>query len=244
MGMPEPIANAPSTCDEELLCCLGPGFSLTASDPGRLVRIRDEVAYGFAALVDVAHAVSIFGSARTPPDHPHYKLARTVATRLGALGFDIITGGGPGIMEAANQGARDAGVRSIGLSIELAHEVVTNPFVDLSLQFKHFFVRKLMFVRYASAFVVFPGGFGTLDELFEALTLIQTEKIRHFPVVLAGSKHWRGLEQWIRERLLDPGMVSGDDAELLVLADDPDEISELIGRWRRRQLESYRPADS
>ena len=242
--MSEPVTHTPSTCDEELLCCVGPGFSLAGSDPGRLARIRDEVAYGFTALTDVAQAVSIFGSARTPPDHPHYQLARTIAARLGALGFDIITGGGPGLMEAANRGARDAGVRSIGLSIELAHELRTNPFVDLSLRFKYFFVRKLMFVRYASAFVVLPGGFGTLDELFEALTLIQTEKIQHFPVVLAGAEHWRGLEQWIRERLLDPGMVSGDDAKLLVLADDPDEIGEFIGRWHRRQLETYRPRRS
>lgn len=239
--MAEPTTSTSVTSDEQLLCYPGPGFSLAGSDPGRLARIRDEVAYGFAALTEVEHAVSIFGSARTPPDHPHYELARAIAARLGALGFDIITGGGPGIMEAANRGARDAEVRSIGLGIELAHELGTNPFVDLKLRFNYFFVRKLMFVRYASAFVVFPGGFGTLDELFEALTLIQTEKIRHFPIVLAGSQHWSGLEQWIRERLLEPGMVSADDAELLVLADDPDEIGDLITRWRRRQLETYRP---
>jgi uncharacterized protein (TIGR00730 family) len=147
-------------------------------------------------------------------------------------------------MEAANRGARDAGVRSIGLGIELTHEQATNPFVDLSLHFRYFFVRKLMFVRYACAFVVFPGGFGTLDELFESLTLIQTEKIRHFPVVLAGSKHWRGLEQWIQAQLLEPGMVSTDDVELLVLADDPDEICEIVSRSRRRQLEAYHPLGS
>ena len=242
MRMHESTAHMPSTRDEELLCCLGPNFpALAGSDPDRVARIRDEVAYGFATLAEVAHAVSIFGSARTPPDHPHYHLARTLAARLGMLGFDIITGGGPGIMEAANRGARDAGVRSIGLNIELAHEQSTNRFVDLPLQFHHFFVRKLMFIRYASAFVVFPGGFGTLDELFEALTLIQTNKIRHFPVVLAVSEHWSGLEQWIRDRLLEPGMVSPDDVELLVLADDPDEIGDIIQRWRRRQLQTYRP---
>ena len=196
--MYESAAHIPATCDEELLCCLGPNYpALAGSDPDRVARIRDEVAYGFSALTDVAHAVSIFGSARTRPDHSHYKLARALATRLGTLGFDIITGGGPGIMEAANRGARDAGVRSIGLGIELAHEQGINPYVDLSLQFSHFFVRKLMFIRYASAFVVFPGGFGTLDELFEALMLIQNAKIRHFPVVLAVSEHWSGLEQWI-----------------------------------------------
>ena len=240
--MYESAAHIPATCDEELLCCLGPNYpALAGSDPDRVARIRDEVAYGFSALTDVAHAVSIFGSARTRPDHSHYKLARALATRLGTLGFDIITGGGPGIMEAANRGARDAGVRSIGLGIELAHEQGINPYVDLSLQFSHFFVRKLMFIRYASAFVVFPGGFGTLDELFEALMLIQNAKIRHFPVVLAVSEHWSGLEQWIRARLLEPGMVSADDVKLLVLADDPNEIGDIIEHWRRRQLETYRP---
>lgn len=243
--MSEPTAHTPATRDEELLCCLGPGFpALAGSDPDRVARIRDEVASGFAALTDVTNAVSIFGSARTPPDHPHYKLARRLAARLGTLGFDIITGGGPGIMEAANRGARDAGVRSIGLGVELAHEQSINPFVDISLHFRYFFVRKLMFIRYACAFVVFPGGFGTLDELFEALTLIQTEKIRQFPIVLAGSKHWSGLERWIRAQLLEPGMVSADDVELLVLADDPDEIGEIIDRCRRRQLQTYHPPGS
>lgn len=232
--------HVPATADEELLCCLGPGYPHFAErDPERVNRIRDEVAYGFAAMADVAQAVSIFGSARTPPDHPHYILARTVAARLGARGFDIITGGGPGIMEAANRGARDAAVRSIGLNIELPHEQVINPFVDRSLRFRHFFVRKLMFIRYASAFVVFPGGFGTLDELFEALTLIQTEKIRHFPVVLAGSGHWNGLDTWIRAKLLDEGMVSPEDAALLTLLDDPEAIADLIVGWRHRQLQTY-----
>lgn len=241
--MQESSNCVPATCDEELLSCLGPGFPpLSGSDPGRVARIRDEVAHGFAALADVTHAVSFFGSARTPPDHQHYKLARTLAAHLGSLGFDIITGGGPGIMEAANRGARDAGVRSIGLVIELPYEQQPNPFIDLSLQFNYFFVRKLMFVRYASAFVVLPGGFGTLDELFEALTLIQTQKIRNFPVVLACSDHWTGLERWIRDRLLDTGLVSGADVDLLVIADDPGEIGELVKRWRRRQLETYRPS--
>ncbi|MDP7707534.1 TIGR00730 family Rossman fold protein [Mycobacterium sp. TY815] len=227
--MTESEAHCPATCDEELLCCWGPGFpALAGSDPDRVVRIRDEVAQGFAALADVTRAVSFFGSARTPPDHPYYRLARTLAAQLGRLGFDIITGGGAGIMEAANRGAREAGVRSIGLVIELPYEQHMNPFVDLSLEFKYFFVRKLMLVRYASAFVVFPGGFGTLDELFEALTLIQTQKIRHFPVVLAGSQHWGALEQWIRTQLLESGMISPDDVQLLVVADDPDEIGEVI----------------
>lgn len=244
--MPSPPAAQPlipATADEELLCCLGPGYpDFADSDPDRVARIRDEVAYGFSALAGVAHAVSIFGSARTTPADPHYVLARTVAARVGALGFDVITGGGPGIMEAANRGARDAGVRSIGLNIELPHEQTVNGFIDVSLRFRYFFVRKLMFVRYASAFVVFPGGFGTLDELFEALTLIQTGKIRHFPVVLAGSRHWDGLETWIRARLLDTGMVSAQDMALLTVADDPEEIAEVIAAGRRRQLQTYQSA--
>lgn len=240
-----PGSPIPATLDEELLCCLGPNFpGLAGSDPQRVARIRDEAALGFTALADVAHAVSIFGSARTSPDDPYYRLARTVAARLGALGFDVITGGGPGIMEAANRGARDAGVRSIGLGIELPHEQAMNRFVDRSVEFRYFFARKLMFVRYASAFIVFPGGFGTLDELFEALTLIQTEKIRHFPVVLAVSEHWRGLDDWIRARLLGPGMVKTHDVELLVLADDPDEIGEIVTRSRSRQLQTYPGAAS
>lgn len=235
----------PSTTDEELLCCLGPAYPAFAdSDPVRVARIRDEVTYGFAALSGVKHAVSIFGSSRTPRDHPHYVLARALATRMGAAGFDIITGGGPGVMEAANWGARDAGVRSIGLNIELEHEQRVNPFVDLSLWFRYFFVRKLMFIRYASAFVVFPGGFGTLDELFEALTLIQTQKIRHFPVVLAVSEHWSGLESWIHARLLEAGMVSPDDVQLLSVADDPQEIADVVQRWRRRQLDTHQSRGS
>jgi uncharacterized protein (TIGR00730 family) len=228
----------PATLDEELLYCLGPGYpDFADSDPQRVARIHDEVAYGFAALADVEHAVSIFGSARTSPGDPHYDLARKVAKCLGIRGFDIITGGGPGIMEAANRGAQEAAVRSIGLNIELPQEQGVNPFVDLPLRFHYFFVRKLMFIRYASAFVVFPGGFGTLDELFEALTLIQTGKIRHFPVVLAGSEHWSGLESWIRDQLLGSGMVSLHDLELLTVADDPEQIADTIKQTHRHQFD-------
>lgn len=234
-------SSPPVTCDEELLCCVGPDFPpLAGTDPQRVARIRDEVAGGFAALADVAQAVSIFGSARTTPDHPHYRLARLLAARLGAQRFDIITGGGGGIMEAANRGAHDAGVRSIGLGIELPYEQTTNSYLDVSLRFKYFFARKLMFIRYASAFVVFPGGFGTLDELFEALTLIQTGKTPHFPIVLAVSEHWSGLAQWIGDRLLKSELVAADDLELLVLADDPEEIVQIVERGRRQQLHAYR----
>lgn len=233
-----PAPRVPATFDEELLYCLGPGYpDFADSDPDRVARIRDEVAYGFAALADVEHAVSIFGSARTARDDPHYLLAHRVAACLGACGFDIITGGGPGIMEAANRGAHEAAVRSIGLNIELPVEQSVNAFVNVPLRFRYFFVRKLMFIRYASAFVVFPGGFGTLDELFEALTLIQTGKIRHFPVVLAGSEHWSGLESWIRDRLLGNGMVSPADLELLTVADDPEQIAETIRATHCHQVE-------
>lgn len=235
-----PASPQPATVDEDLLSCVGPNFpTLKGSDPERVARIRDEVARGFSALADVEHAVSIFGSARTSADDPHYQLARSVSRHLGGLGFDVITGGGPGIMEAANRGARDAGAQSIGLGIELPHEQGMNAYVDVAVPFRHFFARKLMFVRYASAFIVFPGGFGTLDELFEALTLIQTEKIRHFPVVLVVSEHWRGLDDWIRTRILGPNMIANSDLDLLVLADEPDEIGEIVSRCRQRQLATY-----
>ena len=163
----------------------------------RLERINSEIATGFLALDGLGPAVSIFGSARTPRDHPDYALARDVARHMGEAGFAVITGGGPGIMEAANRGARDAGATSVGLNIELPHEQLPNPYLDISLDFRYFFARRLMFVRYAMAFVVQPGGFGTLDEMFEALTLIQTEKIHRFPVVLVDSSYWRGLLDWM-----------------------------------------------
>lgn len=230
----------PATVDEELLCCLGPdAAALIAADPARVARIRDEIAHGFSLLSGVGSAVSIFGSARTDSSASSYVLARTVASELGALGFDIITGGGAGIMEAANRGAQDAGVRSIGLGIELPHEQAFNRFVDHPVHFRYFFARKLMFVRYASAFVVFPGGFGTLDELFEALTLIQTSKIRHFPVILVGGDHWSGLVDWVQERLVEPGMVGSADLSLLHLANDPQEICELVARGRAQQRKWY-----
>src|ERR671937_2403540 len=177
----------PATLDEELLGAEVESIISTQSDAARIQRVRGELAEGFRALARVGAAVSIFGSARTPRDHPEYALARETARTLGEAGFAIITGGGPGIMEAANRGARDAGALSIGLSIDLPFEIGENPYIDLPLQFHYFFVRKVMFVRYASSFVVFPGGFGTIDELFESLTLIQTSKIRDFPVVLVVS---------------------------------------------------------
>lgn len=216
----------PPGCDEELLC--SPALAgLRGDDATRIARLRDELAGAFAALASVGRAVSIFGSARTPAADPLYAVARETARRLGDAGFGIITGGGPGIMEAANRGARDAGALSVGLTIELPHEQASNPYVDLSVPFRHFFVRKLAFVRYACAFVVLPGGFGTLDELFEALTLIQTGKIRHFPVLLTPSAPWEGLLAWLREETLAAGRVGPQDLALLRRCDDPAEVVAL-----------------
>ena len=223
----------PPTADEELLYCEHP-FAVT-DDAARVQRIHLEIAAGFAALAPVGKAVSVFGSARVKPDDPRYQHARRVARRLGAEGFAIITGGGPGLMEAANRGARDAGATSIGLGIELPHEQVLNPYVDVAVDFRYFFARKLMFVRYASAFVVLPGGFGTLDELFEALTLVQTGKVHEFPVILVGAEHWRGLRDWFGDALEASGFTSPTDTDLLVVSDDPDEIAQLVQRCHLRR---------
>ena len=182
-----------------------------------------ELRHGFDALSRVKRGVAVFGSARTPRDHPRYELAREIGRALGHAGFDVITGGGPGAMEAANQGARDAGACSVGLNIDLPFEQGMNPYVDLAVDFHYFFARKVMFVRYSGAFVVLPGGFGTLDELFEALTLIQTKKIRFFPVVLIGSEYWSGLVDWLRESMLAEGNIGADDLSLLRITDSVDE---------------------
>jgi uncharacterized protein (TIGR00730 family) len=179
--------------------------------------------------------VSIFGSARTSREHPDYALARATAQRLGEAGFAIITGGGPGIMEAANRGARDAGATSVGLNIDLPHEQGPNAFQDIALRFHYFFTRKVMFVRFASGFVVFPGGFGTLDELFEALVLIQSGKIRHFPVVLVRRSFWAGMGDWLRDRLAAEGMISHDDLDLVAVTDDPDEVVATVLSGAKRQ---------
>lgn len=187
----------------------------------RLDRIHDEVARGFAALRELGPAVSVFGSARTVAGTAEYEQARQVARALGEAGYSIITGGGPGIMEAANRGAREAGVTSVGLNIELPEEQRPNDHLDVSLHFRYFFARRLMFVRYATAFVAHPGGFGTLDEMFEALTLIQTGKIRRFPVVLVGSEHWSGLLEWLGERVEGRGLVHSRDLRDLHVVDDP-----------------------
>ena len=231
----EPRPRRPATLDEELLGAELRSIVSTQSDAARLQRIQAELAMGFDALAKVGAAVSIFGSARTPEDHPEYELARAVARTLGEAGFSIITGGGPGIMAAANRGARDSGAHSIGLNIDLPFEASMNTYVDLPLQFHYFFTRKVMFVRYASSFVVFPGGFGTLDELFEALTLIQTGKIRYFPVLLVGTAYWQGLVDWIRERLAGEGKISPGDLDLFQVTDEPARVLEVVRSAAHRQ---------
>jgi len=206
-----------------------------AEDDRRLQRIHDEVEVAFDALRDVDDGVSIFGSARIGEGHRWYELCRETAACLTKHGFTVITGGGPGLMEAANRGAAEAGGDSIGLNIELPHEQSTNPYVNRSLHFHYFFARKLMFVRYARAFVVMPGGFGTLDELFECLTLIQTNRIRHFPAILVGTEYWAPMLEWIDGTLEDEGMISPEDKTLLLTADEPDEVCEYLQRASERQ---------
>jgi uncharacterized protein (TIGR00730 family) len=222
---------APRTPDEELL----DERDTAATDPMRIVRMRRELEMGFEALEDVEHGVTIFGSARTHPDDPEYQHARDVARRLGRAGFAIITGGGSGIMAAANEGAREVGALSIGLAIDLPFEEPENPWIDRPLRFHYFFTRKVMFVRYASAFVVFPGGFGTLDELFEALTLIQTRKIRGFPLVLVGHAYWDPLVDWLRERVLGEGKISAPDMDLLAVVDDAEDVVRIVSEATERR---------
>jgi len=197
--------------------------------PGDVARIADEFLEGFVAVERIGRpAVSVFGSARVREDHPAYAQAQEVGRRLAQAGFAVVTGGGPGAMEAANRGAHEAGGVSVGFNIELPHEQRENPYVDISLTFKHFAARKTMFVKAAEGFVIFPGGFGTLDELFESLTLIQTGKVLHFPVVLFDSDYWRPLVDWIQGGLLPQGMISPEDLDLLLLTDDPAEAVETI----------------
>jgi uncharacterized protein (TIGR00730 family) len=225
----------PTSSDEELLEADTPAIVSQLDDAARLRRIHDELRMGFDHLAHVGKAVSIFGSARTSRADPMYAKARETAAVLGSAGFSIITGGGPGIMEAGNRGARDAGVPSIGLDIELPHEQFENAYVDISLNFHYFFARKVMFVRYASAFVVFPGGFGTLDELFEAATLRQTGKIRHFPIVLFGSSYWEGLVDWLLAQVARRGNIAAEDAECLIMTDSVSEVLRIVQAAEHRR---------
>jgi uncharacterized protein (TIGR00730 family) len=231
MAMP----REPRTLDEEIIAAQETAVRSTLTDEDRLGRIADELRAGFDALSGVGAAASFFGSARTPAGDPEYTLARETARLVGESGLAVITGGGPGIMEAANRGAKDADACSIGLNIELPFEQGGNPYCDIELEFHYFFARKIMFVRYASGFVVFPGGFGTMDELFEALTLTQTGKITEFPVILFGSDYWGGLVDWLRERMLTEGNISPDDLNLFKVVDEPTEVRELLMSAAHRQ---------
>jgi uncharacterized protein (TIGR00730 family) len=217
----------PGTTDERLLSNRGPK-DWVHTDPWRVLRIQSEFVEGFGLLAELPKAVSVFGSARTPRDHPEYAAGRALGSALARAGFAVITGGGPGAMEAANRGASEAGGVSVGLGIELPFEQRLNDWVDVGLNFRYFFARKTMFVKYAQAFVILPGGFGTLDEMFEALTLVQTRKVTRFPVILFGSAYWAGLLAWVRDTLVPGGKVNPEDVDLLTVTDDVDETVKLI----------------
>jgi uncharacterized protein (TIGR00730 family) len=203
---------------------------LAKSDTWRVFRIMAELVEGFEALSNIGPAVTVFGSARAEPGSPYYDKCLAVAETLAKDGFAVISGGGPGIMEAANKGAQSANGVSVGLNIELPSEQTPNAFQDVRVEFRYFFVRKLMFVKYAVAYVIFPGGFGTMDELFEALTLIQTKKIRGFPVVLVGRDYWQGLIDWMKKTLLTAGNIDPADLELMHIVDEPEEVCAIINK--------------
>ena len=231
-----PESASELTFDQELLLWLGDEpLSVRDADAERIHDIAAEFAMGFDALAMIGPAVTVFGSARTPSDHPDYQLMREVGAELGRAGYAVITGGGGGLMEAANRGAQEAGALSVGCNIELPREQRLNDYVDIGLCFRHFFARKVMFVRYASAFVIGPGGFGTLDELFEAVTLIQTATIRHFPVILVGAAEWAGLLAWLRERALAGGRIDPEDLAALRVISDPAEAIPIVSAARSRQ---------
>ena len=218
-----------TTTDQRLLESRGP-TDWVHTDPWRVLRIQAEFVDGFGTLAELGPATGVFGSARTKPDHPLYAVAEQIGSRLVEAGQAVITGGGPGIMEAANKGAAQAGGISVGLGIELPFETGLNPYVNLGINFRYFFARKTMFVKYSQGFVVLPGGFGTLDELFEALTLVQTQKVTSFPVVLFGRAYWAGLVGWLRETALTHGSVSSPDLDIFTLTDDVDEaVATVVG---------------
>jgi uncharacterized protein (TIGR00730 family) len=217
-GEPDPQTMG-TTTDQRLLDRRGP-TDWVHTDPWRVLRIQSEFVEGFGLLAELPRAVSVFGSARTPRDHPHYAAGVEIGAALAAAGYAVITGGGPGAMEAANRGASEAGGLSVGLGIELPFEQELNEWVDVGISFRYFFVRKTMFVKYAQAFVILPGGFGTLDELFEALTLVQTRKVTRFPVILYGTEYWTGLIDWIKATMIPQGTISDADLELFTVTDD------------------------
>lgn len=205
--------------------------ALSIEESWRIFRIMAEFVEGIETLSRVKNAVSIFGSARTAPDDPYYQKAELLARLLAQKGFSVITGGGPGVMEAANKGAAEAGGRSVGMNIRLPFEQKPNPYSNINIDYKYFFTRKVMFVKYAVAYVVLPGGFGTLDELFEALTLIQTKRIKAFPVILMGHEYWKGLLDWLRKTMLHDGKISPTDLELFQIIDDPEEAVKHIMKY-------------
>ncbi|HVX55037.1 TIGR00730 family Rossman fold protein [Nocardioides sp.] len=220
-----------STNDQRLLDSRGPG-QWVHTDPWRVMKIQAEFVEGFNDLAELGPAITVFGSARIKPDDPSYEMGIKVGSALARAGFAVITGGGPGAMEAANKGAVEADGISVGLGIELPWEAALNPYVNLPLNFRYFFVRKTMFVKYAQGYIVLPGGVGTLDELFEAMTLVQTEKVTRFPIVLMGVEHWEGLVEWMRTTMLPDGRINSEDVDMLTLTDDVDEAVELMVKAR------------
>ncbi len=224
-----------TTTDQRLLDSRGPS-DWVHTDPWRVLRIQAEFVEGFGTLAELGPAIGVFGSARTTPDHPSYAMAEEAGRRLAEAGFAVITGGGPGSMEAANKGASEAGGISVGLGIELPFESGLNQWVDVGINFRYFFARKTMFVKYAQGFVVLPGGLGTFDELFEALTLVQTQKVTSFPVVLLGVSYWQGLLDWLENTVMADGKITRTDLALLTLTDDVDEAVRLMGKARAGDL--------
>ncbi|MBW2566226.1 MAG: TIGR00730 family Rossman fold protein [Deltaproteobacteria bacterium] len=204
--------------------------AITVDESWRLFKILAEFVDGFETLSDIFPCVSIFGSSRVRPGDEHYENAVLIARQLARNGFNVMTGGGPGIMEAANKGAKEGGAKSVGANIALPLEQAGNPYADIKLEFNYFFVRKVMLIKYAQAYIGMPGGFGTLDEVFEALTLIQTKRIKPFPVILVGSEYWNGLWDWIRSNLLERKMISSEDMDLVTILDDPDEVVRAVKR--------------
>jgi uncharacterized protein (TIGR00730 family) len=221
-------ASASSSEDAQLLMSSGKSRDFVSTDPWRVLRIMSEFVAGFGLLSTMGPAVTIFGSARTQPNSLDYAMAVATAELLGNAGFSILTGGGPGIMEAANAGAKQARARSVGLNIALPFEQHVNRFVDTQMTFHYFFVRKVMLVKYSNAFVIFPGGLGTLDEMFEALTLIQTNKVAKFPVVLVGKEYWQGLYNWIEQKLIATGKMAAADRKLFALVDSPEDVVSVV----------------
>ena len=226
-GEPDPRTHDGTTTDQRLLDRRGP-TDWVHTDPWRVLRIQSEFVEGFGLLAELPRAVSVFGSARTPQDSPHYASGVAIGAALAEAGYAVITGGGPGAMEAANRGASEAGGLSVGLGIELPFEQELNEWVDVGIAFRYFFVRKTMFVKYAQAFVILPGGFGTLDELFEALTLVQTRKVTRFPVVLFGSEYWSGLVDWLRTTMVPAATIRDTDLDLFTVTDDVDEVVRIV----------------